>query len=212
MSKPSREPIIDLVQGGHRRSCVYVLAVAQSRAKLRGSGRSSTKISLVWLLGYHGCPHVAENSYSASALDCLHLCCNRSSPLRRWSSASYQRSPIWSAWVSASVSTVSSASSSPKVPWASARSASQYGRSTLCSCGTMGSEALVQLLDAFLRLSLVRPCPAVQDRTITPPSLEDPRSCSDGYMAASARILGRNRHLAVVTDGTRQQSSRQNSG
>src|SRR5712691_9658349 len=39
----------------------------------------------------------------------------------------------------------------------------------LCSCGTKGSHALVDLLNPFLRLSLLREGPATQDRTHRPP-------------------------------------------
>src|SRR5215468_4464461 len=35
----------------------------------------------------------------------------------------------------------------------------------LCPCGTPGSQALVDLLDPFLPLSLLRQCPAAQDGT-----------------------------------------------
>src|SRR5437773_3576116 len=39
----------------------------------------------------------------------------------------------------------------------------------LCSCGTKGYQALMDLLDPLLGLSLVRQRPAVQDRTVRPP-------------------------------------------
>src|SRR4029450_3909994 len=46
----------------------------------------------------------------------LEDCCNRSSPLSRYSPGSDQRSPVVSASLNASVSTVSPASGSPRVP------------------------------------------------------------------------------------------------
>src|SRR5712671_3555518 len=39
----------------------------------------------------------------------------------------------------------------------------------LCACGTMGYQALRDLRDAFLSLSLMRQCPATQDRTYRHP-------------------------------------------
>src|SRR5215510_3698659 len=41
--------------------------------------------------------------------------------------------------------------------------------SPLCSCGTMGSQALHDLRDSFLSPSLLRQPPAPQDRTTRPP-------------------------------------------
>src|SRR5262245_13603335 len=44
--------------------------------------------------------------------------------------------------------------------------------SYLCSCGTQGTQALLDLHDAFVRLSLLRQCPATQESTDRHPEPE----------------------------------------
>ena len=89
--------------------------------------------------------------------------------MSRYSSASYHRSPVLSTSVSASVSTVSPASGCPIVPYASAMQREKTRSSYLCPCSTIGYQALVHLLDPFLRLSLMCQCPATSDSTTCPP-------------------------------------------
>src|SRR6266540_3993900 len=57
--------------------------------------------------------------------------------------------------------------------------------SSLCSCATMGSQALLDLRDTFLDLSLLCQCPATQERTTRPP-VRKPliRSDADGGFRA----------------------------
>ena len=72
----------------------------------------------------------------------------------------------------------------------------------LCSCGTIGSQALVDLLDPFLRLSLVCQRPAAQDSTTRPPVRKSLfRGEADGGFGA---LLGGTAPRGG-TDGTWQQ-------
>src|SRR5262249_24374437 len=94
----------------------------QSRARLVEARSSSDLACWFWAIA------IAWWKWASASVELPEDCCNRIAPLRRWSSASYQRSPVESVSVSASVSTVSPSSGSPRMPCASARSARQYGR------------------------------------------------------------------------------------
>src|SRR5215831_18791749 len=81
----------------------------------------------------------------------------------------------------------------------------------LCSCGTPGGQALVELLNPFLRLSLLRQRPAVQESTVCHPGRKSLflRQADGGFRS----LLGRT-HLTteLMEKGSKAQDITQTRG